>query len=52
MSDKLQHPAKNKENERPTPVEEKQWQRDNNHRYADAVRQLVKRMLMFGFVVG
>ncbi len=51
MADKLKHPTDYEKPERPTPVEKEEWQRNDNHRDADAVRQLVERMLVLGFVV-
>jgi len=52
VSNKLEYPTDNEESERPAPVEKEQRQRDDNHRYADAVREPVQRVLMLGFVVG
>ena len=51
MTDKLENPANNKQQQRPAPVEEEERQRDDNHRNADAVRQPVHRVPMLGFVV-
>ena len=51
MAQELQYPAGYEKGERPTPIEEKQRQRDNDQRNADAVRQLVQRMLVLCFVV-
>ena len=52
MSNKLQNPTDDEKQQRPAPVEKKERQRQNDHRYADTVRKLVKRVLVLGFVVG
>ena len=41
MSDELQYPTHDEEQERPTPAEEKQRQRNHDQRNTDAVRQLI-----------
>ena len=51
VTNELKHPANQEQSERPTPFEEKQRQRNNNHGYADAVRKLVERMLVLCFVI-
>ena len=51
MSNELKDPAGNKQQQRPTPVQKEERQRDDNHRDADAVRQPVQRMLVLGFVI-
>src|SRR5688572_8029000 len=51
VSDKLKNPADDKQRKRPAPVEEKERQRNDDHRNSDAVCQPVHRMLVFGFVV-
>ena len=51
VSDELQYPARDEQPQRPTPVEKEERQRDDDERNADAVRQTVQRMLVFGFVV-
>jgi len=51
VADQLQNPTDYEQRERPTPIEKKQRQRDRDHGYADAVHQLIERMLVFGFVV-
>ena len=51
VANELKHPTDYEMHKRPTPVEEKKRQRDHNQGDADAVRQLVHRMLMLGFVV-
>ena len=52
VSNKLQYPTDDKQPECPPPVEKEERQRDDNHRYADAVRKPVQRVLVFGFIVG
>lgn len=51
MANELKSPANDKHEQRPAPVEKEQRQRNYNHRYADAVRQLIERMLMLSFVI-
>lgn len=51
VANELKNPTNDKQGERPTPVKDKQRQRNHNHGNADAVRQLVQRMLMLGFIV-
>ena len=51
MTYELKGPAHQEKQKCPTPVEKKQWQRNNDQGNADAVRQLVERMPMFRFVV-
>lgn len=51
MADKLKNPSGNKQQQSPAPIEEEEWQRDDNHRNAEAVRQAVQRMPVLGFVV-
>ena len=51
MPHKLQRPAGDLQRQRPTPVEEKQRQRDSNQRNADAMRESIQRMPVLRFVV-
>jgi hypothetical protein len=51
MTDELEDPTNQKQPQRPAPLEKEQWQRNHNHRNADAVSQFVQAMLMLGFVV-
>jgi hypothetical protein len=51
VTDKLQDPTYDKQSERPPPVEKEEWQRNENHRDADAVREPVQWMLVLGSVV-
>ena len=50
VTDKLKDPARNKQRERPAPIEKEQQPRDRDHRNPDRVAEPVQRMLMFGFV--
>lgn len=52
MTHELQNPTDDEHRQRPAPVEEEQWQRQDDHRDADAVREPVHRMLVLGFVIG
>ena len=52
VSHELQDPTGDEQQQRPTPVEEEERQRDDNHRYPDAVREPVQRVLVLRFVVG
>ena len=51
VSHELQDPPHDEEPQRPAPVDEEQRQRDDNHRYPDAVREPVQRVPVLGFVV-
>jgi hypothetical protein len=51
VTDELEYPTDDEQPERPLPVEKEERQRYDDHRYADAVREPVERMLVFGFVV-
>lgn len=52
MTHELQNPTDDEQRQRPAPVEKEQRQRNDNHRDADAVREPVERVLVFGFVIG
>ena len=52
VADELKYPADNKQPQRPSPIEEEQRHRHDDHRDADTVGQPVQRMLMLGFVAG
>lgn len=51
VSHKLKDPTDDEQQERPAPVEKEQRQRDDDHRYPDAVREPVQRVLMLRFVI-
>src|ERR1044071_1690860 len=51
VTDELENPADDEERERPSPVEEEERQAQHNHRNADAVTELVQRMLMLLLVI-
>ena len=51
VSYKLQYPANDEQQQRPAPVEKEQRQGEDNHRYPDAVREPVQRVLMLRFVI-
>jgi hypothetical protein len=50
VPDELKYPPNDKEQQGPTPVEEKQWQGNDDQRDANAVRELVKRVTVLRFV--
>ena len=51
MPNELKRPTNRKEQQRRAPAKEKQRERNDNQRYADAVGQLVQGMPVLGFVV-
>jgi hypothetical protein len=51
MANELKNPTNHKQRERPMPAKKEQRQRDHNQGDANAVRQLIQRMLVLGFVV-
>ncbi len=51
VSHELQNPADDEHPQRPPPVEKEEWQRYDDHRYADTMSKTVQRVLVLGFVV-
>jgi hypothetical protein len=51
VPNKLKNPTYDEETGGPAPIEEKQGQRDYNHRNSDAVAELIRGMRMLRLVI-